>query len=110
VVKVAILRSGGVAGFVTRTELESASLPEALRPEFETRLQRALDANPPSHVASAEVDEPRYEISVDNGDEPITLRFTDRDVPGPVRELIDWTDGRSERHTSIEGQQTDSTR
>jgi hypothetical protein len=103
-VKVAILRGGGVAGFVTRTELESACLPEALRPEFERQLQRALEANLPSHVASGEVDEPRYEISLDNGDEPITLRFTDRDVPEPVRALIDWTDGRSERHTSIEGQ------
>jgi hypothetical protein len=109
VVKVAILRSGGVAGFVTRTELESASLPEALRPEFETRLQRAREANPPSLVASEEVDEPRYEISLDNGDEPITLRFTDRDVPEHVRALIDWTDGRSERHTSIEGQPDSTT-
>jgi hypothetical protein len=103
-VKVAILRSGGVAGFVTRTELESASLPEALRPEFETQLQRALDTNLPSRIVSGGVDERRYEISLDNGEEPITLRFNDRDVPEPIRALIDWTDGRSERQISIEGQ------
>jgi hypothetical protein len=103
-VKVAILRSGGVAGFVTRTELESASLPEALRPEFETRLQRARDTTPPSYASVGDVGEPRYEISLDNGDEPITLRFNDSDLPESVRALIDWTDGRPERHLSIEGQ------
>jgi hypothetical protein len=103
-VKVAILRSGGVAGFATRTELDSASLPEALRPEFERQLQRALDANLPSHIDSGEGDEPLYEISLYNGDEPVTLRFSERDIPEPVRALIDWTDGRSERHISIEGQ------
>jgi hypothetical protein len=103
-VKVAILRSGGVAGFVTRTELESASLPEALRPEFEARLQRALDTNLPSCGSFGDVGEPRYEISLDNGDEAITLRFDERDVPEPIRALIDWTDGRPERQTSIEGQ------
>jgi hypothetical protein len=103
-VKVTILRSGGVAGFVTRTELESASLPEALRPEFEALLQRALDTNLPSCGSYGDVGEPRYEISIENGDEAITLRFNEGDVPEPVRALIDWTDRRPERQTSIEGQ------
>jgi hypothetical protein len=103
-VKVAILRSGGVAGFVTRTELDSASLPEAVRPEFEAQVRRALETNPPSGGSFRDVGEPLYEISIDNGDEPITLRFSDRDVPEPVRALVDWIDGRSERHASIEGQ------
>jgi hypothetical protein len=103
-VKVAILRSGGVAGFVTRTELESASLPEALRPEFEAQVRRALETNPHSSASFRDDGEPLYEISLDNGDEPITLRFSERDIPEPIRALIDWTDGRSERQTSIEGQ------
>ena len=102
--RVSIVRGGGVAGFATRTELESTRLAQDERSEFETRLRRALVIDPQSSSVAALDGDPSCEVTLDDGEARKTMRFSESSLPAPIRSLIDWTDGRSERETLLEGQ------
>ena len=88
----------------TRTLLESAALPEPDAQALSSRVQAALgdaggDAPAP---AAASPDDLLYEIAVDDGGNQVTRRFTESSLPEPVRQLVEWVDGRPERSFSLE--------
>ena len=69
--KVSIVRGGGLAGIVTRTELDADRLP-------------------PDAARTLEDDHGRR-----------TARFGDTTIPQPVRALVEWADARPERTMEI---------
>jgi hypothetical protein len=95
-VLVTILRAGGLAPFVRRTELDSAVLlPDAAATLRE--LAGALTADPRTPVAPAP-DELRYELTVDE----LTMHATEQTLSEGERRLIAFVDCCPERLDSVE--------
>ena len=98
--KVSIVRGGGLAGVARQTTLDDADLPPDAAAEFREKVAAArgpLDAGPapPSHP-----DEMLYELTLSDGEEG-TVRFSDMSLPDPVRQLVEWVDGRPEQKTEF---------
>ena len=98
--KVAVVRGGGIAGVVVRTELESGALapPDAATLEQLVRqsgLTEGGDA-PPAPAPARGADRLLYAVTVDDGERQHTARFGEEALPDPVRELIEWVDERPE--------------
>ena len=101
--KVTIVRGGGIAGIVARTELDAGRLPKAAAKTLADELARAnLAALPEPPAARQWPDAQLYEISVENAEESVKARFTDEALPENVRLLMAWVDSRPERVDSIE--------
>jgi hypothetical protein len=101
-VKVSIVRGGGLLGVPTRTELDSTRLP----PDAAAQFAEKVAAAGPIDAASAPAEtaypaELSYEVTLEDA-EARTGHFTDSTLPPPVRELIEWTDGRPEATSAIE--------
>jgi hypothetical protein len=101
-VRVTIVRGGGLAGIVTRTEIDSKSLSpqdaHTLVQEVDRAGVRHLD-EPPSRQNRP--DDLLYEILLDDGD-AVSTRFTDESMPAGVRRLVEWIDARPERSYAVE--------
>ena len=96
--KVAIVRGGGVAGLTSRTRLAADALPEEDARQLDERVRAAqllakpeAQAQPPRHA-----DELSYAVTVDDGEEKRTHRFSEGDLPEEVRSLIEWVDAHPE--------------
>lgn len=100
--KVTIVRGGGLAGLVKRTELADGELPATAAAEFDA-LTRSLPAVDPGRSDPAHADELSYELTVGDDSEalPRTLRFGESTLPDSVRALIEWVDARPEQKTTI---------
>ena len=102
-VKVTIVRGGGIAGIVARTELDAGRLPKAAAKTVADELARASLRYLPEPAAARKLpDAQLYEISVENAEESVRARFTDEALPENVRLLMAWVDSRPERVDSIE--------
>jgi hypothetical protein len=102
-VKVTIVRGGGIAGIVTRTEVDS----NLLSPEDADTLAHEVDRAGVRHTqepASGQnrPDDLLYEILLDDGGDAVRRRFTDDTLPVGVRRLVDWIDARPERSYAVE--------
>jgi hypothetical protein len=99
--RVSIIRGGGVGGLTTRTDLDDSSLRENDRALFNQRLEDAIEtsSSPPRQRLP---DELQYEITLDSSKTTKTLRYSETDLPEPVRGLINWVDERPERKTSLD--------
>ena len=97
---VTIVRAGGLAGFVRRTELDSTALP----PDAVAALRELVDRLPtdPAPAVVAAPDELRYELTLDDDGVTTTLRPTEQTLSESERLLIAFVDGRSERTDSVE--------
>jgi hypothetical protein len=93
-VKVSIVRGGGLAGIVTRTELTSEALPEDARRRLETL---AAQVAPASGARPAHADELLYRVTIDG----VTATHTESDLPDPVRALIEFVSERPERQDAL---------
>jgi hypothetical protein len=100
--KVSIVRGGGVGGMATRTLLESAALPEPDAQALSSHVQAALGGGDAPAPAAASPDDLLYEIAVDDAGNQVTRRYTESSLPEPVRQLVEWVDGRPERSFSLE--------
>jgi hypothetical protein len=104
--KIEITRGGGVAGFATRTELDT----DALAPELaqtlaehvrDAELLAAATAAPEGH-AKRHPDELLYAITAHHEGRARTARYSEAQLPDKVRQLIAWVDDRPERTEAIE--------
>ncbi|MEP6526827.1 MAG: protealysin inhibitor emfourin [Nocardioidaceae bacterium] len=101
--KVTIVRGGGLAGIVTRTEVDS----NVLSPQDAHTLAQEVDRAGVRHLeepASRQnrPDDLHYEILLDDGGDAVSRRFTDETMPAGVQRLVDWIDARPERSYAVE--------
>ena len=91
---VTIVRGGGLAGLVRRTELDSAELPPDAVVELAALVDRLpREARP---VGRAGPDELRYELTVVDDETTWTVRTTDSALSDEERLLIAFVDERVE--------------
>ena len=101
--KLTIIRAGGIAGIVARTELDAQALPEPAAKVFAGEVARAdLGSLPDPADARRWPDSQLYEISVEGTESYFKFRCTDDSMPENVRLLVAWVDSRPERVESIE--------
>jgi hypothetical protein len=97
-VKVAIVRSGGIAGMRTRTELTTDALPPD---QAATLVQKvgdaALSATPDPSADSGFADAMQYDVEVDHDGRVTRATFTDASIPDSVQRLVEWVDSRPEK-------------
>jgi emfourin len=99
-VLVTIVRGGGLAGLLRRTELDSAALPPDAVAEL-SRLVARLSPRP-RRVEAVGTDELRYELTVEVDGTTSTVRATDQSLSEPERLLIAFVDSREERVDSLD--------
>ncbi len=98
-----ILRGGGLAGIVARTELDAQALPKSEAKTFASEIARAnLDEQLPPPPVSPAPDSQLYEINLERTRSSISVRYTEQSLPEEVRLLVAWVDSRPERVESIE--------
>jgi len=102
--KLSVVRGGGLAGMVTRTELASDKLSaedaKALHEKVAGAglLEPHTDApSPPSHPEDLS-----YELTVEHEGRTRTVRLRESAMPEEVRSLIEWSDSLPERQMVIE--------
>ncbi|MGC5013499.1 protealysin inhibitor emfourin [Streptosporangium sp. DT93] len=100
--KVSIVRGGGIAGLVTVTTADSASLAPHEVAELRARVERAVPAGepPPTPPATARPDRFDYELTVEDEDGTRTVRASEGTLSAPLRALISYVaslPGRQER-------------
>lgn len=101
--KLTIRRGGGFAGITTQTELDAQALPTPAAEAFAGEVARAnLQVQPESPPARSWPDAQLYEISLEETEAPVSVHYTDENLPENVRQLVAWVDGRPERVESIE--------
>jgi hypothetical protein len=103
-VKVTIVRGGGVAGFVTRTELNTDALSRQDAEALAHEVAKAgiQDLREPPAMGSRHPDSLLYEIVLEDDGDRRTLRFSEETLPEEVRSLVAWIDSRPERTDSVE--------
>lgn len=100
--KVSIVRGGGLAGVVTRTAVESASLPPETAHELRKRVEKARVFDLPEEVQGRpdQADRFSYAVTVEDDAQARTVRLSEDALPDEVRELVSWIEsvpGREER-------------
>jgi hypothetical protein len=101
-VKLSIVRGGGI-GPTTRTELDAEHLDAANTAAFHDKLREAETAARTNPQPADELpDELRYELTLEDERGPRSLRYTDSNLPEPVRALITFADAQPASRTSIE--------
>ncbi|WP_287929683.1 protealysin inhibitor emfourin [Arthrobacter sp.] len=101
--KLTIRRGGGLAGMVAQTELDASSLPKPDAETFAWEIDRAgLREQPVPPPSSRWPDAQLYEISLEEAGPPVSVHYTDANLPEGVRLLLAWVDQRPERVESLE--------
>lgn len=101
--KLSVIRGGGVAGVVTKTEVESDDLSRENDETLHKMVQDAgvfelhETAEGPSHP-----DELSYELSVEHEGRRHTVRLRDSTMPEAVRSLISWASSVPGGRTGID--------
>jgi hypothetical protein len=102
--KLSVVRGGGLAGIVTKTEVTSDAMsPEEANALHDKVAQAGLlepAQAPPS--GQRHPDELSYELTVEHAGRHRTLRVSESSMPEAVRALVAWADSRPERKTTIE--------
>ncbi|MEU8384077.1 protealysin inhibitor emfourin [Streptosporangium sp. NPDC048865] len=101
--KVSIVRGGGIAGLVTVTTVDSASLEPEAAAELRAGVERAgLSGAPERPVpAAGRPDRFDYELTVEDGGRVLTTRAREGDLSGPLRALISYVTSLPERQERI---------
>jgi hypothetical protein len=105
--RVSVVRGGGIAGLTSRTSLSSEALAPADAKALELRLRdagllgRRRAAPAPAEKPPRGADQMLYAVTVDDGEEEWTGRFSDETIPDRVRELIEWVDARPESQHEV---------
>ena len=100
--KLSIVRGGGI-GPTTRTELDADQLGAADSAAFHDKLREAeTAAHQSAQPAQALPDELRYELTLEDERGPRIMRYSDSNLPEPVRALIAFADAQPASTTRIE--------
>ena len=95
------MRGGGLAGLVSRTELDTADLPDADARRFDD-LCRAAQLEPlAAEPAPGAADALLYELTLEDAGGRRTARFTDATLPESTQALLSFVDERPERTTRV---------
>jgi len=102
---VAIIRGGGVGGFLTRTAVSADSLPAEAASGLRRRV-RSVSVDAASAQAARpsgrHPDELLYQVVIDDAGERTTLELAESQLPDSVRDLAEYVDTRPERTLEIE--------
>ena len=92
--KVSVVRGGGVAGLTSRVQLAAEALPDEDAKALAGRVHESqlLTMPEPPRPPTRHADQLLYAVSVDDGENERTLRFTDETLPEQVRSLVEWVD------------------
>jgi hypothetical protein len=101
--RLSVVRGGGLAGMVTRTELDAADLSPDAAAELHERVAGAglVGDAPQAPTPTNHPDEQQYELRLEHEGATRSLRVSDTTMSEPVRELLQWTDARPEREETI---------
>ena len=94
--KVTLRRSGGFAGLNLRSEIDASQLGAKESSELQRLVSRLPAGQPPRPAAAAAAaarpmpDAMQYEVTVDDGNGPRTVRASDGAMPEELQELVDW--------------------
>ena len=102
--KVTIVKGGGIAGVVTRTELASDALSpdEAATLREKVAESRVLETATPEKLEVASPDEPQYELTVEDEGGAHSVRLRESELHDPVRSLISFTESHPNRKEAIQ--------
>ncbi|MEA2432514.1 MAG: hypothetical protein QOF65_154 [Thermoleophilaceae bacterium] len=91
--KLSVVRAGGLAGMIARTEVTSESVPdEELRQKVAESGLADLLADPKPRQLNP--DEYEYTLTVEDGGSSKTAQLPDSQVPDGVRSLIEWAEDK----------------
>jgi hypothetical protein len=102
--KLTIVKGGGIAGVVTRTELAS----DALSPDDAAQLRDkvadsgVLEATTPETRERSMPDAQQYELTVEQDDGTHSVRLGEAELPDSVRSLIAFAESHPKREETIE--------
>jgi hypothetical protein len=101
--KLSVVRGGGLAGIVTRTQVSSDDLPPDAARALHEHVRRSGLRALPAELApdKPHPDELHYEITVEHGGETHTVRAADTALPDEVRDLVAWVDALPQRRETI---------
>jgi len=104
--RLTVVRGGGVAGIVVRSELTAGDLPADDHRHLLAALARCrmddLSARAPA-PGGGQPDELRYELSLTSSLGDCSVRLGERELPPAVRSLIDWIDGLPQVTRAVSG-------
>jgi hypothetical protein len=98
--KISVVRGGGLAGVARQTTLDDADLPPDAAAELREKAAAARGVEPIASAPPPTPGETLYEVTLSDGEER-TARFRDMNLPDPVRQLVEWVDGRPEQKTEF---------
>ncbi len=101
--RVSVVRGGGFGGLVRTTTADTDHLSPQDREELAVLVRQAGLLEAPS-ATSAEEPEPdrfTYAVTVQDHGQEHKARFSERSLPGEVRNLISWVGGVSGHEESI---------
>jgi hypothetical protein len=101
--KISVVRGGGLAGMVKRTELASDALSAEDAETLHRKVEQAglLESLEAPQAEPAHPDELTYEVTVEREGRQHTVRATESEMPEAVRALVNWTDSRPEVKTTV---------
>jgi len=90
--KVSLRRTGGFAGLTLRSEIDASQLEPKKSAELERLVERLPADHQPRAAAAGRTmpDAFQYEVTVDDGSGPRTLRGSDGAMPDELEKLVEW--------------------
>lgn len=83
-------RSGGFAGMVMATELDTANLSAEATKHLQTLVEAADFFRLPATIAAAKPDRFQYQITVTDAGKQHSISVDESVMPGTLRPLVDW--------------------
>jgi len=102
--RLAVVRGGGLAGMVTKTELASDALSAEDADALHEKVEQAglLESHEAPATEPAHPDELTYEVTIEHEGRHRTVRATESAMPEAVRALVDWADSLPEGKKTIQ--------
>lgn len=88
--KLTVTRGGGLAGFVTLTEVASSDLSPDDAAEFRRLVEDAGGLVLQEEAPPSRPDEPSYELSLEHHGRTRTVRLGESTMPAAIRALASW--------------------
>lgn len=89
--RVTFERSGGFAGLIVTTSLDTATLPASEADQLQQLVQSANFFGLPAEIpATPQPDRFQYEITIADGKQQHTVRVGETSVPQSLRPLLNW--------------------
>lgn len=83
-------RSGGFAGMVMATDVDTANLPSEDAKHLRTLVEAADFFRLPTTIAAAQPDRFQYQITVSDAGKHHSVSVDEAAMPGTLRPLVDW--------------------